>query len=184
MKAILRNYGWTSFWLDSIFPLAVSLGLCILAYVKDIDIFLQLNHLVKVGISIVPAMVALLLTAYTIMLTFIVGDKFASIKRTKEGKTLIKDLNSSFAACLFVSTISIIVMIIVSIIANMGIIIEYANTVNYFLYFLICYLLVYSVSILIGIVIDIFNSGQTTLIDDDIEKKCIFWELIMLLKKK
>ena len=150
-KAILRNYGWTSFWLDSILPLIVSLGLCILMYVKDADILLQLKHLVEVGISIVPAMVALILTAYTIMLTFIIGDKFASIS----------------AACLFVSTISIIAMIIISSIANMGIAIEEPNTVNYPVYFLVCYLLVYSVSILIGIVIDIFNSGQTTLLDDN-----------------
>ena len=81
-KAILRNYGWTSFWLDSILPLIVSLGLCILMYVKDAAI-------------------------------------------------------------------------------------EEPNTVNYPVYFLVCYLLVYSVSILIGIVIDIFNSGQTTLLDDN-----------------
>lgn len=81
-KAILRNYGWTSFWLDSILPLIVSLGLCILMYVKDADILLQLKHLVEVGISIVPAMVALILTAYTIMLTFIIGDILNSFKNT------------------------------------------------------------------------------------------------------
>ena len=170
-KAILRNYGWTSFWMDSILPLAVSLGLCILTYVKNADILLLLIRLVEVGISIIPAMVALILTAYTVILTFIVGDKFVSIKRTKEGKNLIQDLNSSFAACLFVSTISIIAMIIVSCIADMGITIEYANLVNYLVYFFVCYLLVYSVSILIGIVIDIFNSGQTTLLDDNIKIK-------------
>ena len=166
-KAILRNYGWTSFWLDSILPLIVSLGLCILMYVKDADILLQLKHLVEVGISIVPAMVALILTAYTIMLTFIIGDKFASIKKTEEGRQLIQDLNSSFAACSSVPTISMIAMIIISSIANMGIAIEEPNTVNYPVYLLVCYLLVYSVSILIGIVIDIFNSGQTTLLDDN-----------------
>ncbi len=136
-------------------------------YLKEADVFLQLKHLVGIGISIVPAMVALILTAYTIMLTFIIGDKFTSIKKNDAGKKLIQDLNSSFAACLFVSTISIIAMIIVSSIANMEITIEHSNIVNYPIYFLICYLLVYSVSILIGIVIDIFNSGQTTLLDDD-----------------
>lgn len=135
-KAILRNYGWTSFWLDSILPLIVSLGLCTLMYVKDADILLQLKHLIGIGISIVPAMVALILTAYTIMLTFIVGDKFASIKKTEEGKKLIQDLNSSFSACLFVSTISIIAMIIVSSIANLGITIKYPNIINYPVYFL------------------------------------------------
>lgn len=89
-KAILRNYGWTSFWLDSTLPLIVSLGLCTLMYVKDADILLQLKHLVGVGISIVPAMVALILTAYTIMLTFIIGDKFASIKKQKKAENLFK----------------------------------------------------------------------------------------------
>ena len=148
-KTILRNYGWTSFGLDSILPLIVSLGLCTLMYVKDADILLQLQHLVGVGISIVPAMVALILTAYTIMLTFVIGDKFDSIKKTEEGRQLIQELNSSFAACLFVSTISIIAMIIISSIANIEIAIEKPNTVNYPVYFLVCYLLVYSVSILI-----------------------------------
>lgn len=100
-KAILRNYGWTSFWLDSILPLIVSLGLCILMYVKDADILLQLKHLVEVGISIVPAMVALILTAYTIMLTFIIGDKFASIKKTKRRQTAYSRFEFEFC-CLFV----------------------------------------------------------------------------------
>lgn len=166
-KTILRNYGWKNFGRDSILPLFVSLGLCTMMYIKDADILSQLNHLVGVGISIVPAMVALILTAYTIMLTFIIGDKFASIKKTEDGRQLIQELNSSFAACLFVSTFSIIAMIIISSIANMGIAMEIPNTVNYFVYFLVCYLLVYSVYILIGIVVDIFNSGQTTLLDDD-----------------
>lgn len=170
-KAIMKNYSWASFWQDSILPLIVSFVLCTLMYIRDANILVQLRHLVDVGISIVPAMVALILTAYTIMLTFIIGDKFTSIKKTEEGKQLILDLNSSFAACLLVSTISIIVMIIVSCIANMGIEIEEPNAMNYSVYFFVCYLLVYSVSILLGIVIDIFNSGQTTLFEDNDDTK-------------
>src|SRR5699024_2339438 len=104
---------------------------------------------------------------YTIMLTFIVGDKFSSIKKTNEGKKLIQDLNSSFSACLIVSTISIIAMIIVSSIASLGITIKFRNSINKYVYLFICKLFVYFVSILIGIVIDIFNSGQTTLLDSD-----------------
>ena len=166
LKTMLKNYGWKNFGQDSILPLIVSLGLCTLMYVKEADILLQLKHLVGVGISIVPTMVALIMILYTIFVNFTINNKFASIKKTEEGRQLIQDLNSSFAACLFVSTISIIVMIIISSIANMGIAIEEPNTVNYPVYFLVCYLLVYSVYILIGIVIDIFNSGQTTLLDD------------------
>jgi len=164
-KNVLYNYGWKGILLDSILPIIISSLLCIIMYLKEADVFLQLKHLVEIGISIVPAMVALILTAYTIMLTFIIGDKFASIKKTKAGKKLIQDLNSSFAACLFVSTISIITMIIISSIVYMNIGISEPNIVNYPVYFFVCYLLVYSVSILIGIVIDIFNSGQTSLLD-------------------
>lgn len=165
-RSVLHNYGWKGILSDSLLPIIISFVLCVLMYWKNVDIFMQLKHLVGVGISIVPAMVALILTAYTIMLSFIVGNKFSSIKKTIEGKKLIQDLNSSFAACLFISTISIIAMIIVSGIANMGIPVKHSNLVNYFTYFSVCYLLVYSVSILIGIVIDIFNSGQTALLDD------------------
>ena len=164
-KAAFKNYGLNSFWKDSILPLIVAFTLSILMYRTNADVLFQLKVLVDIGISIVPAMVALILTAYTIMLTFITGDKFSSIKHTDGGKRLIEDLNSSFAACLFVSTISIIMLIVVSSIANLGIQIENPNIVNYPIYISVCYLLVFSVSILIGIVVDIFNCGQTTILD-------------------
>ena len=166
-KAILRNYGIIGWVIDSILPIIISSVICALIYIKDVDIFVQLQHLLEIGISIVPAMVALILTAYTIILTFIISDRFSSIKKTKEGKQLIQDLNSSFAACLIVSTISIITMIVISCITNMEIEIQEPNIVNYPAFFVICYLLVYSVSILLGIVIDIFNSGQTTILEDN-----------------
>lgn len=165
-KKVLYNYGCKGIFLDSILPVVISSLLCAIMYWKDVDVFLQLKHLLGAGISIVPAMVALILTAYTIMLAFIIGDKFTSIKKTDAGKRLIQDLNSSFAACLFVSTISIIAMIIISSIANMDIEIKEPIFVNYSVYFFVCYLLVYSVSILIGIVIDIFNCGQTSILED------------------
>lgn len=165
-KVVLKHYGWKGFVLDSILPLIVSTSLCALVYAEDADVFSQLKHIVGIGMSTVPAMVALILTAYTIMQTFIIGDKWASMKETEVGRELIQDLNSSFAACLFVSIISIMSMIVVSCVVNMEIAIEEPDKLNYFVFFLICYLLVYSVSILISIVIDVFNSGQTALLDD------------------
>lgn len=166
-KSVLYNYSWKGILLDSIFPIIISIFLCLVIFLTNTDVYVQLIYILSIGISIVPAMVALILTAYTIMLSFIIGDKFVSIRKTKEGKELIEGLNSSFAACLFVSTISIITMIIASSIANMDIAIENPNRINYIVFFFICYLLLYSISILIGIVIDIFNSGQTVLLEDD-----------------
>ena len=164
-KAMLKNYGWSSFVKDSIAPLTISFILCLLMYIKDADIFKQLRHLVGVGLTIIPTILALILTAYTIILTFIIGGKFTSIKETEKGKELIEDLNSSFALCLIISTISIVVMVIISSIVNIEIEIKEPNCVNYPIYFLVCYLLIFSIVILFGIIIDIFNSGQTTLLE-------------------
>jgi len=165
-KKVLYNYGWKGIIKDSILPIIISIILCVIMYLNDTNVYIQLKHIIGIGIAVVPAMVALILTAYTIMLAFIIGDKFTSIKKTDAGRQLVQDLNSSFAACLFVSTISIIAMIIISSIANMEIEFDKPNAINYPAYFFVCYLLIYSVSILIGIVIDIFNSGQTSLLDD------------------
>lgn len=164
-KAMLKNYGWSSFLKDSIAPLTISFILCLLMYIKDADIFKQLRHLIGVGITIIPTILALIVTAYTIILTFIIGGKFTSIKETEKGKELIEDLNSSFALCLIISTISIVVMVIISSIVNIEIEIGEPNCVNYPIYFLVCYLLIFSIVILFGIIIDIFNSGQTTLLE-------------------
>lgn len=170
-RMIFKNYGWKSFCKDCRLPLIISLFLSVIVYVRDADIIIQLKNIINIGISIIPAMVALILTAYTILLTFITGDKFSSIKNTTNGKELIKDLNSSFAACLMVSTISLIVMIVVSSIISLEIEISVPEVVNYPTYFLLLNLLLYSVSIIFGIVIDIFNCGQTTLLDEDNNNK-------------
>lgn len=165
--AVWNNYSWKSFLLDSSIPTIVSLSLCIIMYQFDINIYVQLKYLLEISISIIPTMVALTLAAYTIMLSFVMGDKIAKVKNTEEGRKLIQDLNSSFAICLLVSTVSIIVLIVVSCIANMNVEVNSPNRVNYPIYFIVCYLLTYSVYILIGVVIDIFNSGQTTLLGDN-----------------
>ncbi len=166
-KSVAHNYGWKGFLKDSILPVIISSALCITMHRMGKDSYIQLKHLVDIGISVIPAMVALILTAYTIMLSFFIGDKFSEIKKNEKGKRLIKELNSGFAACLFVSTFAIIIMIVVSCVANLNFEVYNPDIINYPIYFIVCYLLFYSVSILIGIVIDIFNCGQTTLLDDD-----------------
>ena len=165
LKVAWKSYGWGSFVKDSILPVIISFGLSFLIYQSDADIYVQLKHLVGVGIEIVPTMIALILTAYALILTFFTGRGFLLVSDTAKGKELIKILNSSFAICLIISIITIIVVIIASCIISIDIEIPNSNLVNYFAFFAICYLLVFSVSILFGIVIDIFNSGQTTLFD-------------------
>ena len=166
-KSAFSNYGWKGFLIDSILPFIISSILCVTIYLKDIDVFLQLKHLVEIGVDIVPAMVALILAAYTIMLTFILGEKFSSIKSSKAGKDLIRGLNASFAVCLLISTITIMMLVVVSCIAHINIKSSNSNAINYFVLFVLCFLFIYSIAILIGITIDVFNCGQTTLINSE-----------------
>lgn len=164
--AVWKSYGWRSFFKDSIIPFIISVILCYLIAQKEpLEIYQHLLHLVGLGVSIVPAMVALILAAYTFILAFIMGDKIAEIKKKEEGQILIKNLNSSFAACLFVTTTSMVVLIIVSCISNLELKFDFSVGINLSAYFIISYLLFYSVIILFGVIIDVFDSGQTTLLN-------------------
>ena len=80
----------------------------------------------------------------------------------KKGFTLLELL----IAAAISSIVALGVFSIFSSIANMKIEIQNPDAINYLAFFLVCYSLIYSVSILVGIVIDIFNSGQTVLLDD------------------
>ena len=163
-KNMLCNYTLCEFAKDSTFPLIISFLLCVMAAVSSLDIYKQLLKLLQIGISIVPLMAAFILTAYTIILSFFMGEKCKDIKDDSKGKELIENLNSSFAVCLFASAASIIVLVVATCIANMEFISVYSNWVNYSTYFIVCYLTVFSISVLVGIIIDIYNIGQTTIL--------------------
>ena len=166
-KSVFSNYKLKDFKQDSIIPIILSTIFCIILFINNSNILKQLNHLVEIGINIIPAMYALIIAAYTILLSFILSGKLSTITKDKKGEKLIKRLNSSFAACLFFTTISIIILISSSIIlmtnikVNLGI--NYCEILNYSAYFLISFLLFFSVSVLFGIVIDIYNCGQSEL---------------------
>ena len=163
-KNMLCKYTFYEFAKDSSLPLIISVLLCVIAAVSSLDIYDQLLKLLQIGISIVPLMAAFILTAYTIILSFFMGDKCTEIKDASEGKKLIEELNSSFAVCLFASAASIIVLVIATCIANMEFSSVYSNWINYPTYFVVCYLIMFSVSVLVGIIIDIYNIGQTTIL--------------------
>lgn len=124
------------------------------------------TSVLDLGISIIPSMVALIVAAYTIMLSFILSDKVTSIKNKEGGADFIQSINSGFAFCLLISILTIIMMVLAKGICNMQVEVEstLADIINYVVYFLFSFLLGYSVFILIGIVIDIYNSGQTSLL--------------------
>ncbi len=163
---VFNNYSLQDFKKDAWMPFLIALVLLAVAMLNHKDMYVQLEKILDLGISIIPSMVALIVAAYTIMLSFILSDKVTSIKNKEGGADFIQSINSGFAFCLLISILTIIMMVLAKGICNMQVEVEptLADIINYVVYFLFSFLLVYSVFILIGIVIDIYNSGQTALL--------------------
>jgi hypothetical protein len=88
-------------------------------------------------------MVALLFSAYAIVITFFADNVFQAIKDKEEGKVLINSLNASFCLYLLASVVGIVIMFITSIISSMKIECTYAAGMNYFVYWVISFMLTY-----------------------------------------
>lgn len=163
---VFANYSWKDFLYDAILPFIIALILLIVALYNDADMYVQVKTMLELGVTIIPGMVALMVAAYTIMLSFILSDKVDEIKKTDSGKQFVQSINSSFAMCLLVAVLTIVLLIFMQGISSMGIVVSQmcAKVINSVAYFMSCFFLVYSVYILIGIVIDIYNSGQVTLL--------------------
>lgn len=162
----MRYYGWKSFLKDSILPLIISCCLCIIQLLSNANIFDQLTHILSLGLAILPTMIALILAAYTIVISVFIKD-FKGIAQNTNGQQLIQSLNASFAACLFIATFTTIIIITASCIAHIGIVFEYSNTVNYSTYFIVCFLILHTLCSLSGIIIDIYNCGQAYTLNKD-----------------
>lgn len=163
---VFYNYSLQDFAKDAWMPFLIALVLLAVAMLNHTDMYVQVEKILDLGISIIPSMVALIVAAYTIMLSFILSDKVTSIKNKEGGADFIQSINSGFAFCLLISILTIIMMVLAKGICNMQVEVEstLADIINYVVYFLFSFLLGYSVFILIGIVIDIYNSGQTSLL--------------------
>ena len=163
---VFYNYSLQDFAKDAWMPFLIALVLLAVAMLNNTDMYVQVEKILDLGISIIPSMVALIVAAYTIMLSFILSDKVTSIKNKEGGADFIQSINSGFAFCLLISILTIIMMVLAKGICNMQVEVEptLADIINYVVYFLFSFLLGYSVFILIGIVIDIYNSGQTSLL--------------------
>lgn len=162
--AVFRHYGICSLLEDSILPGILSVLLFLLLEWGDANIREQLDFLLDIGFMVVPVMISLVLAAYAILLSYILSDSVSKVVEEEDGKEFIADLNSGFAAYLFISIIAIVLMIIVSCVLHFEIDCDYTNIVNSIVFISISFLLFYSVNILGGVVIDIFNIGQTRIV--------------------
>ncbi len=149
---------------DIIIPVIVATGLCLFIHISSCNIAEQLDKLVALGLDIVPAMVALLFSAYAIIITFFADKVFQSIKEKPKGKQLINTLNATFCLYLLVLVFGVLIMLLTSILSGLNLESDNATRINYIAYWIISFLLTYSVVTLFGIILDIYYCGKATLL--------------------
>ena len=160
--SLWRYYGFKGLMKDICAPIIISIVFCVGTYLSTKDPLEILKAVIKLANEIVPAMIGLVLASYTILLTFFTGDSFQKATNTAEGKKLIKGLNANFAVCLTIQTVSIISSILISICIEWEYTSEFAIYINIIVLFFVSFLLSYAITSIFGMIIDIYNSGQTT----------------------
>ena len=168
--SIVKTYGWKNFFMDSIVPIIIAFIVVIVAIIYCYDSHVLFDKVVALCISILPSYLGLLVAAYTILLTLLTTEVGAKLKDIVDdengysGKDLVRTLNSDFAACVLIAGFSLFLSFIFSVISSLSIVFSYADIINYLGIFLMTFLLLFSLTILVGLIEDLYNIGQTTTI--------------------
>lgn len=167
LKAIIRNgLNFKLLIKDILIPFLISFTLAVF-HLLDGTLLSCINSVLELSLSIIPSIVGLSLTAYTIVNAFVLGSQAKELK-TGNGVEFITKLNSSFAICLIISLLALIFSVICQLVDGCNIYTDYelADSINFIALILLITLLIYSIWCLFWIVIDIFNIGQTRALFD------------------
>lgn len=152
---------------DGIIPLIIALSLeCVIvvaAIFIPLDLYIILDKVTTMIISILPMILALLLAGYTIVLTLFWSEYGKKIRKYKSGKQLLQNINAAFAGTIRIMVFELIFAISIAIILSLKIpaynyIIAFIS--NATLLFVSIIALIFSIWSLKDITINIFNLGQ------------------------
>jgi len=161
VKSMISSYSIKDLVKDAFFPVIVSLILLKLFYDSAEDTYSLVCKVVEISLTIIPAMIALMLTAYVFVMSFLFGKNIVSfMKNPQAGEDMFHKINASFGISILLNVTSIIIFYIIYSVAQVNIQVEYADMVNYFVLFVVTFLVLLSIVMQIGIVIDLFNCGQ------------------------
>ena len=159
-KNVLKFYSIGDLFKDSIIPMVVSLILLAISICTNKDILSLLQKIMGLGINVVPVILSLLLAAYTILMTMYWSPICDTMKKTgNNGIKLLNELNSSFAASILFTTISVLFLFIFNAIGDIDIPVSLnvANTINSVFYVFVMYIILFPVWLMKDIAIDIYN---------------------------
>lgn len=163
-KSLFCHYGFSGLLKDCLLPIIIAMSICVGTCLSNKDSIDILKSVTQLANEVVPAMIGLVLAAYTVLLTFFTSESFKKATETAEGRKFIKGINASFATCLTFLAVSVLVSIMTAVCIEWEYTSEYAEFFNLCALFGLSFLLSYAIISIFGIIIDIFNSGQTTVL--------------------
>ena len=169
-KPILKSYGWKQFCKDSWLPFVIAIGLCVSMYSFDAEIMAQLKYLLSIGLSTLPTVGATMLAAYVFALSFF-NVMLRKIGDVNERLNFIKTLNSGFAFYSLSLLATIAIMIVFSCLVNIGFVFGGNIYIQYTAYWLVAFSFAFSIYAIWGIVLTLFNIGQTYIIPASNDRK-------------
>lgn len=131
-------------------------------YYDKFDLYDLINTVLDKAMNIIPIIVTLVLTAYTILLSIM--NNLDIVAKDKEGNKLLLNTNRTFALSIIMSVVCLAAIFILFLFCQLKIEVEYNNIINHIGLFFILIFMSYPFISLINIVIDIFNTESMHLI--------------------
>lgn len=161
----MKNYGWKQFRKDCLLPFVIAIGLCVLMYSFDAEIMFQLQYIISIGFSTLPILFVAALISYVFTLALChsyVRDRSDNDKNINTN--FIKTLNSGFAFYSLSLLATIAIMIVFLCLVNIGFMFWENIGIQYTAYWLVAFSFAFSIYAIWGIVLTLFNIGQTYII--------------------
>ena len=165
-SGIATTYGWRDFFKDAIIPFAFSVVSCMVVACSCNDYKYIVDKVASLSVAILPSYIGLLVAAYTILLSMMTTDtakKLSEIETEQmNGKDLLRKMNSDFVVCVYLAGTCLFLGFAISMFYPLNIEVTCADVINIVCIGVMVFLLSFSLTVLYGLVENLFNLGQTT----------------------
>lgn len=163
LKAIFKGYSVNDFLLDVIYPTALSIILLISCFIAKTESLNMVLVITDLSLNILPAILGLIVTGYTILVSFYWSETAVKVKSMNNGNALLKSMNGNFAFVILLIITSLGYSIVLKFLITLDISFVYYNIVNYVALFVLLFLLFFSLKILKDVVVDTYNIGHLSI---------------------
>lgn len=160
LRRAFAVYGWRGFGGDVVKPSVASAIVFVLTAMLAENPLVVLSNLIGIGLSILPTVLAILLTAYALVLTLMNGWSFDTDQRD-EAVSLIEKVNSDFAVCCVFSVIGVLIFFAVSFFNSLGLAPNAPWWVCPSLSCLLSFVFLICIEVIVDLIRGVFNCGQT-----------------------